>query len=475
MSIRYHWSCADRLRRRPEDHRRDLTASPACGRLRRTGGRHLTGLREAVSSGPNAAEADAPLRAAERARLLLYAGLLLLLLNLAAPNGGLISIPVLFFLKNRLHLQAHAFAEFNAWIGIPLYLSFLFGFLRDRWSPLQTGDRGHLLLFGLATAAIYAAIAFMNPSYGLLLGGLLLATIAVLTAASAANGIFSAIGQDHLMAGQASTVLNVASIVPTVAGTLLGGLLSEALEGLDASGAARSLFLVGAGLMLAVAVFGAVGPRDLFTAHVRPASSPLSDVWRLVRHWPAYPPFLLLLLWNFAPALGTVLQYHLSNTLHASDSQVGAFYAIYWASYLPSVLLYGYLCQRVRLSKLLWWGTIVAVPQMLPLLVVHSPVGALVAAVPIGLVGGLAVTAYVDLAIRSCPRGLQGTMMMLAVTTTFFVAGRFGDLWGTDLYDHAGGFVTAVLATTAVYALILPALLLVPRRLASTADGEAPA
>jgi hypothetical protein len=166
------------------------------------------------------------------------------------------------------------------------------------------------------------------------------------------------------------------------------------------------------------------------------------------------------------------MQYHLANTLHASDSQVGAFFAIYWGSNLPPVLLYGYICRRAPLRRLLWWGTIVAVPQMLPLLLVHSAAGALWAAVPVGLVGGFVAAAYIDLAIRSCPRGLQGTMMMLVVTTTFFVAGRFGDLWGTLLYETSGGFVTAVVASTAVYTLLLPVLLLVPRRLTATRDGE---
>jgi hypothetical protein len=165
--------------------------------------------------------------------------------------------------------------------------------------------------------------------------------------------------------------------------------------------------------------------------------------------------------------------YHLVNSLRATEGQIGAFYAIFWGSAVPTLLLYGYLCQRVRLGKLLWWGTVIAIPQMLPLLAVHSAVGALIAAVPMGLAGGMASGAYIDLAIRSCPKGLQGTTMMLAATTTFFVATRFGDLWGTELYDHAGGFVAAVIATTAVYALMLPILLLVPRRLVSTADGEA--
>ncbi len=420
------------------------------------------------------AGAATPLPASERLKLLFAIGLLLLLLNLGAPGGGLIGIPVLFFLKNRLHLHAHQFAQFNLLVGIPLYLSFVFGFLRDRWSPFGAGDRGHLALFGAVSAAIYGAIAFVHPTYGLLLGGLLIATVAVLMTGSAASGIFSGMGQDHVMAGQASAMANITTFIPIVLGSLLGGVLSQVLEGMNATAAARALFLTGAGLMAAVGAFGVFGPQALFVYRVQPhGESPTAGVMRLLRHWPVYPPFLLLLLWNFGPALGAVMQYHLANALHASDSQVGAFYAIFWGSALPTLLLYGYLCQRVRLSKLLFWGTLLAIPQMLPLLLVHSAVGALIAALPMGLTGGLASGAYIDLAIRSCPRGLQGTMMMLAATTTMYVASRFGDLWGTDLYDHAGGFVTAVIATTAVYALMLPILLLVPRGLAATADGEA--
>ena len=44
----------------------------------------------------------------------------------------------------------------------------------------------------------------------------------------------------------------------------------------------------------------------------------------------------------------------------------------------------------------------------------------------------------------------------------------------TYLYDRYGGFAVCVVAITAVYALILPALLLVPKHLVATADGQAP-
>jgi predicted MFS family arabinose efflux permease len=426
------------------------------------------------SSEPAAAEGQIILPVVRRLQVLGYCAVLLLLTNLAAPYSGLIGIPVVFFLKNRLHLGANQLAQFNLWVGIPLYVSFVFGFLRDRWSPFGYGDRGHLVLFGALSALIYGALAFVSPTYALLLAGLLIVTISVQLVASAANGLISAIGQHHLMAGQASTVFNVANTLPAVA-AFFGGVLSDSLEGAKAVMAARILFLAAAALMTGTALLGALGPRWLFSEVPPPqtrASSFTTDLTRVLRHWPIYPPLLMLILWDFGPAIGTALQYHLANELHATDGQVGAFYALFFGFNVPTMLLYGWLCQRVRLSRLLLAGTILAICQMLPLLLVHTANGALIAAGVMGLLGGLASGAYVDLAIRSCPGGLQGTMMMLVVTV-YWIAVRFGDLWGTDLYEHGGGFLTAIWASTAVYALILPLLLLAPRRLTATSDGEA--
>ncbi|MGA2716059.1 MAG: MFS transporter, partial [Bryobacteraceae bacterium] len=136
-------------------------------------------------------------------------------------------------------------------------------------------------------------------------------------------------------------------------------------------------------------------------------------------------------------------------------------------------LLYGYLCKKVALNKLLWWGTIIAVPQMIPLAFVHSANLALALAVPIGLLGGIATAAYFDLAMRSCPPGLQGTLMML-VDGVFALSARGGDLLGSRIYNSSPthGFLYCVIATTIVYALILPLILLVPKELIATADGE---
>jgi hypothetical protein len=110
---------------------------------------------------------------------------------------------------------------------------------------------------------------------------------------------------------------------------------------------------------------------------------------------------------------------------------------------------------------------------MVPLLFVQSVTAALIAAVPIGLMGGIATAAYLDLMIRCCPRGLQGTMLMMSAALYAIVQG-LGNLLGTYLYDYFGGFAVCVIAITAAYALILPTLLLVPGRLTSTPDGQSP-
>jgi len=63
--------------------------------------------------------------------------------------------------------------------------------------------------------------------------------------------------------------------------------------------------------------------------------------------------------------------------------------------------------------------------------------------------------------------------MLMMSSSFYFVVSRFGDILGTALYDHYGGFTVCVIAITVVYALILPTLLLVPGQLIATADGQA--
>ncbi|HLK24421.1 MAG TPA: MFS transporter [Caulobacteraceae bacterium] len=409
-----------------------------------------------------------------RTRILIYMGVLLLLLSF---GGGLISIPINFFMKNKLHMSAHAIATLHIFTGIPVYLGFLFGLARDQWSPFGLGDRGYLILFGAINAVLYAAFAFASLDNQLVL----LLTLVVLNCAglflsSAYAGLQGQIGQQHVMPGQMSTMFNVVGTIPTLASLVLGGIVSDQLETAHGVMAARVVFLIGAALSAAVAVFGLLRPKSVYDtlhAELGPKANPFADFGRLLRYWPVYPALLIWGLWSFAPGSNTPLQFYLQNTLHSNDAAWGYWNAIFAASFLPTFLLYGWLSQKYPLRPLLWIGTIIGIPQMIPMAFIHSVPVSFMAAGGAGLMGGMCTAAYTDLLIRSCPRGLQGTMLM-AATALAAIAVRGGDLLGANLYDKFKNFNVCVIAITIVYASILLVLLVVPKRLTATADGETP-
>src|SRR5580700_3170610 len=172
-----------------------------------------------------------PLSRTRTREAFLFGGFLLTLINFAHPAGGMVDIPVTFFLKNRMHVHANELAIFKLWIGAPLMLGFVFGFVRDHWSPFGRGDRAHLVLFGITTALIYGAMSLINPNYTVLLIGLFIATMAFRMVGSAAYGITNTIAQKYAVSGQMSAVLNISDSLSDLLSFIGGGMLSQTLEG----------------------------------------------------------------------------------------------------------------------------------------------------------------------------------------------------------------------------------------------------
>ena len=112
----------------------------------------------AAAAAAGIATLPTPLSQSVRQRIFLYLGVLIVLLAFGSPFGGLIDIPVSFFLKNKLHLEAHEVAVFRLVSAIPLYLSCVFGFVRDTWNPFGMRDRGFMVLFGAVTAGLYVRL-----------------------------------------------------------------------------------------------------------------------------------------------------------------------------------------------------------------------------------------------------------------------------------------------------------------------------
>jgi MFS family permease len=399
----------------------------------------------------------------------LYFGFLSLLVYLLSPEW-VMDIPTSYMLKNHLHSTAPQVSLFRLLTGAPLYVAFVFGLVRDLWNPFGLRDRGYFLIFAPLTAAVFVWMAASPVSYNRLLIGMILAMATFRFVLGAFQGLIALIGQETLMSGRLSTLSSISYQVALIAAALISGAISVHLS-------PPQIFLLMAALMLLIAGFGLFKPRTVFGhAYDQPQARGADfkgDVKRLARHRAIYPAVLISFLWWFNPGLNTPMQFFLTNRLHASDDAYSNFLGAFAISFIPTYLLYGYLCTKIPPSRLLWWSTIVAVPQMIPLAFVHTGDAALILAVPMGLMGGMATAAYFDLAMRSCPPGLQGTLMML-VSAGVMLAARGGDLLGAKLYASSPehGFLYCVIATTVVYALILPVIPWIPKQIIATTDGE---
>jgi len=411
--------------------------------------------------------ASAPPRAA---RILWYFTPLTLLIFLVLPNGFLLDIATSFILKNRLQATPEQVAHFRIVTAIPVYLSFAFGLVRDLWNPLGLRDRGLLLIFGTATAASFLGMMAAPLTYGWLLAGMLLVMFSFSFVAAAGRGLLALVSQEQLMSGRLSALWNAVSSAPYSVGAFGSGYLAAMLS-------PDQTFLLIAGLSGLIALLGMWKPRDVFNhAYEQPVARGTSffgDLRRLVRHRACYPAVLLVCLSQFLPGFNTPLQFYLTNELHLSDAVYADFQGILITAYIPACALYGYLCKRLPLATLLWIATLAFLPAALPLLFIHSTASALWLALPIGFVNGFAFATYWDLALRSCPPGLQGTLMMM-VAGLYELAYRGGDVVGASIYgsSSAHGFVSCVILGTATSALMFPVLRLIPRDLIATADGE---
>jgi predicted MFS family arabinose efflux permease len=408
----------------------------------------------------------APDSAGTRSAILGYFLILFLAVGLGTPIG-IAAIPISYYLKDNLRLSPVELAVFVVIAGIPAYFGFLPGFVRDRYRPRLMGDRFYLLVGATVALAAYLYLGIASITYSRLLYATLIAGIAYLIILSGSQALMTGVAQGHLMTGRLSVVSGVATYVPAVISALLGGWLVAHVP-------AHVTFLIAAVVTAVIAVqsFWRLDAVVAFEQSKVRSETSLDAIARLAGYRPIWPAAGIFLLWNFGPGWGTPMFYHLTETVKVSSQVFGTFTALQWLFFIPSAMLYAPLCRRFTLSSLLWWGTLVAILQGPIMFFARSPASALAIAVLYGLFGGLPTAAYVDLIIRSCPKGLEGTGMMLALTTTYSAATNSGNLLGSWIYARAG-FTPAVIITTLATALIVPLLWWVPETIASAREGEA--
>lgn len=395
--------------------------------------------------------------------VIVYFGILNLVLGIASP-GGILAIPITYLLKDDFHLGPVQVATFIAVTSSPFCVAFLFGFFRDRFRSSLGGDRGWLALGSVAAVACYLWLAVMALDLRALTVLVLLVTVCFLFMYSAAQAMLTAVAQERLMSGRLSATSLSGSFVPLVLAALAGGWIVKHLSVHGAFVAAAAITVV-----VLIQMMVSVNPESTIRSDSQPESS-LAAIKRVATYRPIWAASLIWFLWNFSPGMQTPMFYHLTNTLKISPQAYGVFTALSIGCNLPPMLLYGALCRRFPLSRLLRWGTVLGILAPLILLLAFGTWSAMLVGVISGLLSGLGFVAFMDLIIRSCPAGLEGTGVMLS-TAAFTFALSLGNVFGSWVYAQ-GGFSTAMFVSAISTALILPVTWIVPPAITATREGE---
>src|SRR5260370_5064285 len=238
-----------------------------------------------------------------------------------------------------------------------------------------------------------------------------------------AQAMMAGVAQASGMAGRLSVAFSFRYFVPLVISALAGGWLV-------ANVSVRGTFLIVAGVTIAIAIqaLWRLDAATEFEGSLVPYAKGCAAIVRLIRHRPLWPAAAISFLWNFSPGWGTPMFYHLTEHVRISSELFGTFTALQSLFFLPTTLLYGYLCTRAPLSRMLWWGTIVAILQAPIMFLAMGPVSTIVVAILYGLFGGFATAGYFDLILRSCPNGLEGTAWWLATAPMFSMSANPVDL-----------------------------------------------
>ncbi|HEX5322651.1 MAG TPA: MFS transporter [Capsulimonadaceae bacterium] len=386
--------------------------------------------------------------------------------------GPLAGLPVQFYQKDQLHLGPEAVAVFNCITSIPLYVGFLFGYLRDRWRPTVWGDRAYILGSALLSAVGYFLLREGQISYAKLLIVMLFVTALAQMIQAVIQAVSTIVAQKDQATGRLSAIYWLASMLPGAITSVIGGWLSGHVP-------PKETFLLVGVASIAVGLLALWRPAavyDQVAEHHSERHTAWVDIVHLIRHRPIWPAVAINGIWNFGLCFGTAAFFYLTShnhdpsRPHLDDTQYGIWMGLQYAAFLPTAALYAWISRHWSLRRLLWIGTPFAALQGLFFLVLHTVFEAYLASIAYGIVAGVASTVFWDLLMRSAPKGLEGSAMMLgnAVANT---CAMISGLYGAYLYSH-GAFVASVWANTVIYLFMIPMLLLVPRWVTSGRDAE---
>lgn len=241
--------------------------------------------------------------------------------------------------------------------------------------------------------------------------------------------------------------INAATILVGV----LGGRLAEGRNLHGAFGLASCFPLVSF-VMAALFIKEARAPadREAFRQAWRAIRTAVTerDVWVVAG---------FILFWTFSPSFGPALIYYQTDHLKFSQQFIGILGSLTAASAMVGAFSYAPVSRRLPLKWLIVGAIGIATLATLGYLLYRDATSAVVIELVFGCIGMMTQLAFLDLAAKACPRGVEATFFALLMSV-YNLGAQGSQITGGYLYDWFG-YEPLVLVSAGMTAL---AFLLVP-------------
>jgi hypothetical protein len=385
--------------------------------------------------------------------------------SLAQPQI-LAGIPLENLLKNELHVDRAANAAFFFWASLPWYFKPLAGVITDAFPLFHSRRKSYLVISALLAVLSWVGLYFTPHEYNKLLWLTILINVFMVIASTVVGAYMVEIAQAFSGSGRLTAINNfVEQVCLIIAGPGAGFLASAAL-GWTAAACGGVMFLI------VPVAFLLIHERATYIdsrAQIQTAGRQVVQISQAGAMWAATG---LMAFFYLAPGLQTALFYKQQNDLHLGTRAQGLFELIGGVCGILAAVGYGFLCRRVNLRTLLFWSLAFGTAANLAYLAYTSVPRA-------GLIEGfngfgyaLAELAIMDLAIRATPKGSEGLgfSLMMSVRNIALLG---TDWFGSKLIDQFHwSFNSVVLANSAVCAITIPLVLLLPSVLVRRKDAE---
>jgi len=364
--------------------------------------------------------------------------------TLAQP--AVLKLPLQYLLKSDLHVSRDAMAAFFAVGALAWYFKPLAGILSDSVPLFGTRRRHYLLLSAGAAGGLWLLIGLVPHTYAALL--------AVVIALNA-----------MLVVGRLSSARYFVQNACVLLGGPVGGFLATRPFELTA--------VVGAAVALSVVpvAWWLLQEPPVAQRSVGAWTSAKAQLRTLMHSGTLWSAAGLLFLVYIAPGFQTPLYYFQTDTLGLSQEFIGTLGFLSGAFGLVGAFLYGVLCRRVPLRRLLALGIALSALGTLCYLFYRSGTAAALIEGENGLLITLAELALMDLAARATPRGSEGLgfALMMSVRNGALAV---SDIFGSWLIErHHVSFFSLVWLNAGTTALVLLAVPFLPRQLIDRRDA----